>query len=412
MVRTQTPFSRLRIEMLEDRAVPAVLFVDDDLAQIPFAAHKSIQAAVNAAHKKDTIVVAPGLYREQVTVPANMDGLTIRAQQTGLAVIEVPAVTTGDSLVLIDGADDVTLRGFTIRGPLNAGGSIVYGVAVDGGSATIANNTITDIRNNPTDGAQIGVGILVYGVCDRACADIRDNTLTGYQKAGIVVYGKKASAEVERNSLDGGGPTAVIAKNGVQISGGATGEIEDNTIVGHRYTGSGYVSAGISVDDTSGVEIEGNALSGNDAGAYVSNSTRVEIEDNRAFANGTGLFVIDSTRVEIEGNLVWSNTDDGIGLVNVSGGEVEGNRVWGNGADGVYLVGSTRIEVSKNRITGNGRDGLNVSADSKNNTISGNTLRDNVRFDADDDSTGHRTGGTANRWQCNLIGVKNRPGLR
>src|SRR5437588_6372179 len=70
---------RLRLEHLEERAVPSTLTVDDDRAQNHHAQYTSIQAAVNNAHPGDTIKVYAGNYREQVTIPSNLNNLRLVA---------------------------------------------------------------------------------------------------------------------------------------------------------------------------------------------------------------------------------------------------------------------------------------------------------------------------------------------
>src|SRR5262245_46464436 len=85
-----------RLMTLEDRWVPATLFVDDDLAQIPNAKYQSIQAAVDASATGDQIVVARGTYIEQVTIPDDKDNLTLRSQQPGKAVIHAPDALVDD----------------------------------------------------------------------------------------------------------------------------------------------------------------------------------------------------------------------------------------------------------------------------------------------------------------------------
>ena len=99
---------------------PNMYIVDDDLAQCPNAAFTSIQAAVNASGPGDQIKVCPGLYVEQVGITgAAHDGLTLFSQQPLQAIIKAPPVMTdpGD-IVRVNGADDVTIRHFTITGPL------------------------------------------------------------------------------------------------------------------------------------------------------------------------------------------------------------------------------------------------------------------------------------------------------
>jgi pectin methylesterase-like acyl-CoA thioesterase len=58
-------------------AAPNTLVVDDDKVQCPNADFTSIQAAVTAATPGTTIVVCPGTYTEQVTIPAGKNDLTL-----------------------------------------------------------------------------------------------------------------------------------------------------------------------------------------------------------------------------------------------------------------------------------------------------------------------------------------------
>jgi hypothetical protein len=52
-----------------------------------------------------------------------------------------------------------------------------------------------------------------------------------------------------------------------------------------------------------------------------------------------------------------------------------------------------------------------VDADSTGNQIVKNKMRGNGVFDAEDDSTGTGTAGTANVWKGNHCETQNRPGL-
>lgn len=383
---------RLRFEMLEDRAVPATLFVDDDRLQIPQAAYRTIQSAIDAAAVGDTIVVAPGFYREQVTFNADKDGITLRARNPLLAVIQAPSTLTGEpAVVTVAGADNVTVRGFTITGGSAAGTGPLAGVSVrDGGSATIRNNTIAGIRNRPLDGLQTGLGVLVLGANDGTAAVIRDNTIADYQKGGVVVFGDGASADVTGNTIVGAGPTGLIAQNGVQVSDGASAFVADNVITGNVYTGTDAVATGVLVDSTD----------------------EVTLSANRVFGNQVGLAVFNSGGVIVSANRVSENTADGVQLAGVSGGQVVGNRVEDNGTDGVVLDDSTGLIVTDNTVRRNGGDGLVLTNGSAGNVVFFNDLRQNDGFDAFDDTTGSLTGGTANLWFLNRIGTKNVPGLR
>ena len=116
-----------------------------------------------------------------------------------------------------------------------------YGVLVsDGADADVLNSTITHIHNQPTlDGSQHGVGI-AYRVNPftglAASGTAAGNTVTDYQKDGILANGGGVSATITGNTVTGIGPTRVIAQNGIQVSRGATGTVTGNSINGNIYT--------------------------------------------------------------------------------------------------------------------------------------------------------------------------------
>ena len=141
-----------------------MLIVDDDGLDCPNRDYPTIQLAVDNATPGDKIKVCRGTYLEQVTIPAGKDGLTLFSEGAFQAVIKAPpTMATPLAIVRVDGAQNVTLRHFTITGPGYGGcNSIRYGVFVyDGGSALITDNHITEIRDIGFSGCQNGLGVAV-----------------------------------------------------------------------------------------------------------------------------------------------------------------------------------------------------------------------------------------------------------
>jgi len=371
------------MEALEDRLVPsAVLWVDDNRAQHPTAPYTSISAAVAAAHSGDTIKVAPGTYREQVVIPAGKDGLQLISDQALQAVITPPAATTGHKALIEDaGSKNITIKGFKIAGPgPGTNGSLNYGILVfNNSSAKITDNTISNIRDEPVSGAQFGAGIAV-GV--NSSATIEHNTVDHYQKTGIYIDGSGTSADVGFNRVVGIGQTGATAQNGIQISRGATGRVHDNTVSGNVYNNTasdGFVSAGI----------------------LLASAGAVKVEHNNTFSNQDGILLDSNTGATIKNNSSTGNLLDGIVLLSSDNNTITNNTVKQNQEDGIALFNSHNNQITSNTSLSNGADGIYLDPNSKGNTISKNTLRQNLEFDARDDSTGSGTAGTANTWSHN-----------
>jgi parallel beta-helix repeat protein len=372
--------------------------------------YPTIQAAVTDASSGDRINVCPGTYTEQVTIPAGKDNLRLRSTKQWEAVIKAPAVMLfPKAIVRVSGALNATILAFTITGP--GGGpcdALEYGVRVDaGGSADILGNHITEIRDDPFSGCQNGVAVLVGRLAEltTGSARIMGNVIDRYQKNGPTVSNTGSHAEIVNNRILGAGPTAVIAQNGIQASGGATAEIRHNFVSGNIYTPQAVASTGILLFGSGTVLAEHNTVSANDVGIYMFEAASGSgAPYNRARASTFDGLVIDAgTGNQVAHNKTDQNGGPGIGVYDASQqNTLDDNSVEGNEDSGILLDDGDNNTVGFNRVRNNGTtgpdltDGIRVNASSIDNTVHDNHLRDNVTHDCHDNSLG-----TANTWTGN-----------
>ena len=177
-----------------------------------------------------------------------------------LSLVLPAAASACDTITTSDGRT-LTTQYHNVTPPADANGSGCEVVAYfdDGGAYTIANtdvheaprygvladrNTtvdvidsrVFDIRNaNPTlGGLQQGVGLQYLGGAD---GTVQRDRVFNYQKNGMANFDPGTTVNVLDSEFDGGGPTPVIARNGVQFADHAGGLIRGNSIHGHQYTG-------------------------------------------------------------------------------------------------------------------------------------------------------------------------------
>ncbi|HEX3622442.1 MAG TPA: right-handed parallel beta-helix repeat-containing protein [Acidimicrobiales bacterium] len=166
----------------------------------------TIQGAVDTVAAGGTVVVAPGVYHEQVDFHGR--DLELRSSAGPMAtVIDAGGAATG---VTIDGSVPraTALRGFTIRGATGVG------LVIAGGSPTIEGNIVTG--NSGTYGG----GLTVFG----GGALIKDNIVRGNTAAlgGGIYVADTSGAEVVGNTIEGntameGGGMATNGVNGLVI---------------------------------------------------------------------------------------------------------------------------------------------------------------------------------------------------
>ncbi len=313
--------------------------------------YPTIQAGVTAAAPGDTVEVCPGTYQEQVRIATHAkDGVKLVSLKPLQAKILFPLVTTPpNALVQVSGANDVTIRGFTISGPYYDSGCVVathYGVRVDGGgSAGIYGNYITQIRDaipalyGCQDGVAIQVGRQAEGQV--GSADIEQNAIDKYQKNGPTIDNSGSYGTVQNNWINGGGPSDQIARNGIQVGRGAGADVHNNEVFGNSY----------SVD----------------------------------FAEGTGILVFQET----------------------GGVEVTNNESYRNDF-GIDVGTASNLLISNNNTHDNAYDGLLAESDTQHNLFAENQSSSNGMFECEDDSHDSGTAGTANWWK-NDFGAKALP---
>ncbi|HEY2589407.1 MAG TPA: right-handed parallel beta-helix repeat-containing protein [Tepidisphaeraceae bacterium] len=383
-MHTRNPYRRTaarrasHVERLEIRQL-----LSSTLQVGPAGPYHTIQSAVNAAHKNDTILVSPGTYVEQVVVPASLTGLEIQSKNgPGSTIIQAPATLTGTNAIVTDLADKFEIDGFTIQGPANG---ISAGLLVTGGASKVEidNNQILHIHDAPKSGNQSGYGIEVMG---GASAQINGDTIADYQKNGIEVRDAGTTAAISGVTVTGDGPTAVNTQNGIVFFNGAGGSVSGST-VSKNQTLLPFESGGI----------------------LAFNASQVSIYDNVAFNN--------------DGNIILDGPSRAAGPSQApngfpTGSVVDGNETYGATFDGIALFdGVNAATIKDNYSHDNGYDGLLIDNTSTGNRIDSNVLIHNNRsnvgaWDLEDDTFGQSNtimgdGGTANFYKNDVFGTTN-----
>jgi len=125
---------------------------------------------------------------------------------------------------------------------VNVFGATYYGLLSNGtGVVTdVDHSSFFDIGNHPHDGTQHGIDIAWR---NGATGSLDLSQVYDYQKGGVLADGAGTSVSVTNNVVRGLGPVPFIAQNGVQVSRGATGNVNGNFIEDNEYTGCSKADA-------------------------------------------------------------------------------------------------------------------------------------------------------------------------
>lgn len=265
----------------------------------------TIQAAIDAAPAGSTVAVCAGTYPGQLQITTS---LSVRA--VGKVTVTLPGTPANSSTacdtainahtghadqdaVVTCGPVSVSLTGITINAawPGQTCNDALFGIMVAGGSTlTFAYSAITSAGPQPINGCQGGIGIRA-GVPGTTPAEtghliLRDSSVAGYQKGGVVVSAAGSTGLISNSIVRGAGPTPVIAQNGIQVSGDAKAAITGSTVSGNECNDTpaqcgrdglnDVQSAGILLfGAAAGTSVTGSTLGGNDMGVYDTPDTSV-----------------------------------------------------------------------------------------------------------------------------------------
>jgi len=130
-------------------------------------------------------------------------------------------------------------------------GANYFGIVANGGTLDVTTSDVHDIGEVPFNGSQHGVGIYYTG----ASGTISDNTVSLYQKGGIVVR-DGGQVTINENNVTGEGPISYIAQNGIQVSFGASARLFDNDVILNNYEPAKVTACGLLIYKAGGVSGE------------------------------------------------------------------------------------------------------------------------------------------------------------
>jgi parallel beta-helix repeat protein len=355
--------------------------------------YPTIQAAIDAAPERSTILVYPGKYQENIAIRKS---LVLRAFPYGAMIEAEP----GRAAVLIEDAGTVTFELFQIRpqaGGNNQAESV--GIQVRGNTSALLRSTrleqwVSAIQLDHGVNAVVEynaiytevTGSHVRGISIQGAAGhIYANRLYIHSAREFVsgVFAEKSELTIEDNEIhiltgSGEGAAGLFLAN-------SQGQIRNNQILARK-------SEGIVIQGSRGIHLQKNAITAPDSiGILVSrpgnewDASPIHILDNviAGWQSGWGGISINELLTHVEGNTITGHLT-GIYIGNTENATIRGNSVFSN-RDGIVINReAVSVSVENNRIIGNQGCGIRIEEKSgqeigllaingKGNWISGNT---------------------------------------
>jgi len=312
----------------------------------------TISAALAAARKGETILVAPGTYHERlnidrlVTLKGESGSVTIDGDGKGTVVaVRAPGVVI--SHLRISGSGKIRAK-YEIWGRA--------GIAIYADDVRIENS---EIVNNES-------GILIWRASG---AVIAENNIHDNAAEGLLAVGASA-AVIQNNLVAGNGLTGIEI---MKIS-----PESPNDVRAPERRESLIIPTGNMIADN---RVQENALAG-----IILNGARKSIVENNLVRNNRKapsayLSLLQSiSNSPGEGVQIFANMDGSGILISCDATEnvVRSNLTYGNQGPGITLYGSDDNDIHDNRVRNN-RDGIMILASGKNRFVR-NQVRSNARY--------------------------------
>lgn len=406
----------------------------------PTGTLNSIGAAVAIAGPGDTILIKPGVYRENVVVPPGLEDVRFIGSKGVVCEPRDPLTGAPTGLFFKIAADRITAKNLVIRHAAESqpGFDNGIGIGMFGNDGVIDGVTFVDCRDVGLDasfdrptirkcvfrdcgvaafaGTQALVESSTFTRCERGIEAggtgvvVRKCKFTDLGASGPAVRVLGSSALVETCSIaqcsgggisiDGSGTVrnnklnGVLGQPAIDLQGSGSFLVEKNSITGAQTQGiqsvasattlrknvvknSGHDALCISVSGAGSILESNTVLDGGLFGIFApAPATNAIVAKNVVRRAGFNAGVI----LLGTGSTCEGNTIrdcGGDGLaVGADGAQIVGNSISGNTIDGIDIDNASGVFVSGNKVTGNGAEGVEVGA-AGTATVSGNVVLKN-----------------------------------
>lgn len=311
----------------------------------PTSAKKTIQAGINQVAPTGTVIVAAGIYGENVII--NRDDITIVGAGIGATVLQGTACG-GTGIALTGNRSNVAIKLLTVTG-------YQYGVTTDNIGSTVSNILVEDVSasSNCVHGLWFQAGVTNDLTLRRVNASSNGG---GGGRGFWIINGVKTNITIEDGTFNN---NALV---GIDISdGNVTGlSITGNTVAGNGDSGIGVLGA----QGPGANLIDGNIVTNN--GRF---GIEIKIPSGTGAASGPGSVVVSNNQVSRTIAATDARDYAGIAIFRrsvdllLNAPQPSGVVVTGNDVNGFTrkLVGSTG-------------DGFGILVEGTNNTIDHNTV--------------------------------------
>ncbi|WP_440945757.1 NosD domain-containing protein [Methanosarcina sp. T3] len=262
----------------------------------------SIQAAVDAANPDDEIIVKPGIYVENIEIPKALSILS----ESGSPSDTIIQAADGSRDVLSIWANEVSVKGFSIKGADSASGIHFFGVA----GCSIESNVLS---NN-----SCGIDLYMFSSGNSLVNNDISDCLTG------ISLGDSLNNTLRNNSIS-------YCSSGVSLFDSPKNTLKNNTVSENK--------EGISlIGESNSNTLTSNTIKSNEEVGLHLYGTSGNLVYNNYFNNTKN---IESALVA--GENIWNITkSEGI---NIAGGSYLGGNVWGKPDGTVYPRGARDIDL-------------------------------------------------------------------
>jgi len=247
--------------------------------QVP-AEYATIQAAVNAAAPGDTVMVAAGVYEEQVVIGSDLVLLGAGVGQTVVqAPPSLPYAVGSDQYRGVICADqtaaEVTVAQLTIDGlGRNPSSGRFVGLLFYRTGGRIADLEVHSIHNTPVDGATSGIGVLV--TLDQqtmpTSLTVAGVVIRRFQKAGLVVSGMGFTVDIADVEVDPEDVYSSAVQNGIELTRVVVARVARCTVRNVTYHGTPrpeYTAAGFLANVCGSLELRDSTFEQCQTGCYL-----------------------------------------------------------------------------------------------------------------------------------------------